>query len=856
MRRALIASAVTLFAWLLFAWPLPQHLASGIPSSDRNVEKYHAREMIPGDHLQLLYHFHLLSDMVSGAIPWLHNPYEFNLGEAGERAVPDPYYVPFSLLYAAVAPFAGAALGWNIAGFAGLWLTFWWTWRLTRRYTADGVAAWLAASIGLMLPYRWITLLTGSPTGFGMTWVPALLLGLDVAVRDRRAAGGWLAGLALLFGYGSDLHVFFFQILAAPVWCAFAWVAARGPRDKRVPLWAETKGIVYALLPAMALGVVALALGQALHQDYTGTDVARGRDLRDVARFSPLPIGLFSWWNDGVSNHVFFGVALMILLVAGVGAALAAAIADRGDRKRSRTDTDTSLGRFLLLLAGLAWLLALALGTNGPGDGWALRACRAVVPRFEMIRQPAKAFCLLPTVAAVAAAPALTVLGARFRRRRAAVTVMGLAAALVIVESRFQISPTICLLRPRQAAYQAVADEARSEGRVPRALVLPLWPGDSHYTSLYEYDAALHRVRMVNGYSPAIRDRYFEDVFLRLESANQGLLTDAQLDWLLERGIRYVIFQEGPFPEKVSPFPAGVTLSRLLDHPRLRRIERDQLAWAFGILDAPAPRDGRSAGAAAAQWPYRFPARVWEWELVGGTNAGPVVAAPDAQEGRCRRLGAIAARVETSRPVAGLPDLRWTARVRGDGVLRARAGVGTGTGAEDRRESAGAAWRWVDVPAALGASDFNTVWLELAAEGGRVDVDAVALIAGEWPAWNVGDELVIPAVSFFRAGYTDPADGGGVLRRDSESAGTVLYGPRLPLGAGRYRLTLDLAAAAPAGVRVGTIAAPGESAMAVRAGAPCLMEFEVADNRLWSFEFLFTRRADVTIESVRLTRVR
>ena len=52
-------------------------------------------------------------------------------------------------------------------------------------------------------------------------------------------------------------------------------------------------------------------------------------------------------------------------------------------------------------------------------------------------------------------------------------------ALLVAAEFKAQVRPGICLLDREQAAYRAVAEDARTRNLTARALVLPLWPGDS-----------------------------------------------------------------------------------------------------------------------------------------------------------------------------------------------------------------------------------------------------------------------------------------------------------------------------------------------------------------------------------------
>jgi len=216
--RGLLFTASVLVLWMIFTWPLPRYLNTGISSSDLNTEKDHVREMIAGDHLQLLYHYWLASDMLSFNTPFYQNLYEFNLNDN----VPfkfDTYYIPFSIIFTPLHWIGGMAFAWNATGFIAMLLMFLGTLLLVRRYTTSPWIAFLAAMLGTAVPYRWVTLLTGSPSGFGMTMVPFLFLGLDILIRDSRWQGGLLSGLALLFSYFSDLHVIFFSILATPCWC-------------------------------------------------------------------------------------------------------------------------------------------------------------------------------------------------------------------------------------------------------------------------------------------------------------------------------------------------------------------------------------------------------------------------------------------------------------------------------------------------------------------------------------------------------------------------------------------------------------------------------------------------------------
>mgnify|MGYP006301953265 CR=1 FL=1 len=215
---------ITLAVWLMFSWPLAKHFTGGIPCSSRNSEKDGEMYMAQGDHLQLLYHFWLVSDMIRGKTRPFYNPYEFNTGNDQDRYAPGTYYVPFSLFFAAMDFCAGRAAAWNLTGFLSLWLTSFFTWLIARRYTDNDLFAGIAAIASIVVPYRWVNLLGGSPSGFAIMWVPMLMFGLDRAVRDRSLSGGFIAGIALLFACFTDSHVFLFSAMITPPWCILALI--------------------------------------------------------------------------------------------------------------------------------------------------------------------------------------------------------------------------------------------------------------------------------------------------------------------------------------------------------------------------------------------------------------------------------------------------------------------------------------------------------------------------------------------------------------------------------------------------------------------------------------------------------
>lgn len=808
MKHAGLKSFLIAFAvWLIFAWPLPNFFSSAIPAgTTRLAADCRVSPMEPGDHLQLLYHFWLFSDFLAGKTPWFHNLYEFNTGDDSARLEPGAYYFPFSLFFAIGRAIHGNAFGWNLTGLLSLWLTYLFTWKLARRYCASDTWAALASLVSITLPYRWISLNGGSPTGFAMMWVPVLLLGLDLSVRDLNWRGGLLAGTALLMANWGDLHVFFFAGLVTPCWCVLALVY-RG----RTPL-PEIRNMAKALIPVPVLAAAALWTGRLITRGMASSPAAGGRDIQEVRLFSPRGEGLFAWRELGVSNHVYVGFAFMALLLGGL--ILFAAQARR--QKRNALV-------YLLLLAGIAGILLLALGPFGPFAGGVFRAARKVIPQYAMLRQPAKILCLLSSLFAVAAALAASVCASRFQRALMA----GLMMAGVF-EFKAAIMPILCPLDRQQAAYAAVAGAVPS---APRALALPLWPGDSHYTSVYQYYAMLYRIRLVNGYRPFVPKEYHESIGRRFENANLGWLSDDQMDDLLGMGVQSIILHEDLFPEKVSPFPVGFTLKNLLEHPRLQLLAQDGPVWSFRIEER-----NTEKRPPAGFWKYLFPARVTPVNRMKARGGQLLTRATQA---------------------IFVPDIRWMIRARGTDPITCETylndkAVSTGT-----VEMAENGWQWIEflLPEWDGA---QMVYPRMSS--GSSEVDCVVLAAGEWPRLKPGEEIEMPAPCFFHGGYTDMETASVILRKDREHRAYVFYGPKMPFEPGTYSMRVDFTSDAVPGTVLGcwVISCPeGREIrrMDVLAGESSEREFFIDQNSPLLLALHYFGTGDMTIRSVTLRRL-
>lgn len=842
--------ALAILAWMVLSWPLPMHMTKAITLSAHEGESERIVYMTPGDSLQLMYYFELVHGWITGKTPWFYNLYEFNTGDDEERYAPGGYYAPFSLFYSATRSLTNQALGMNMAGIASLWLTVLATWFLLRRYVKDEWIVGLFSIFVILLPYRWKSLFDASPTGFAMMWVPILLLGLDQAVRDGKFWGGILAAFAVIMVYiGGDSHVFFFSVLAVPAWCLLALLAGSnlpaGSREKHVRM-------AQALVPVIIALVLVVFAGMSKTTSLHETNIETGRDIAEVFAFSPRASGFLIWQGGDISSQVYFGWSIAALILLG-GLIMAWAFL-----RRPRDHFKPVLFMGLLCL-GICLVAVLALGPNGFGSGRLFMLVREVIPPYAMIRQPGKIYCLMPTLLALAGALSLAAL---VRAGSSTPWWRGLCLVVVAVPMAFEYSrlssPELIYLQDEQPAYEAVAVDAQRLGNAPRSLVIPLWPGDSHYASIYQHFSLMYRIRMINGYTPAVSTHYIENVFLKYESINQGYLSDQQADSLLDRGIRHMIVHEDLYPETVAPFPVTYAITRYLEHPRLHFLGRGDSVWAFRILDSPGMASHQEQGFGEVAAPY-FPARHWEmeWSVQGDAKIVEDKHASNGQYVSLSNPEAIVRLAPTSAPPA--PEMRWMIRCRGQGGLAVEMYAGGNRVQEAVIALNEQDWQWLEVPVAM--TTFAELSLRLRHLEGSIDLDSALLFAGSWAFLGPGESMTIPAASFFHAGYTNQQQDHVVFLKKYYAKRVVLYGPRMPLEPGSYEVQVFFTADAEKGLKVGELhmrpdGVPwGQRVVPIYSGQDLRFDLHLESNRPWNMDFLFSGDADMIVESVSILRI-
>lgn len=659
----------------------------------------------------------------------------------------------------------------------------------TRDACRVGPTYWTTA-LAVALAVAWGALAAASPRGWSATPGARLGVGVIVALAALvvwQCAAGWLvaAGVA-----GDARSAARRSLLGALPWFVIALGGTRsgrwvGPAALALPVLTHAAWLLprWHLARAAVVPLGVAALGALLGAGFlllvrrlilSGSVASTGRTLGEVLLFSPQAADLTLRVNPAAGRAIYPGVLALALALAGLIALVR--------RPPGRT-------RRVLLAFGPLVLLGtgLTLGPRWPALPL-FDAAFHLIPFWNFIRQPAKfqvavalGLAVLAAVGADAAAGRLRGVGLR--------RVVPLLLALGIAAEYHPWRPAgVSLLPGPDAAVEAI----RAVG--PRALYIPLWPGDSSYSALYLFTTTLTRVPMLNGYSAYVDRAYVNDVYRALEPINVGHVGDAEYATLRRLGVRQVIVDPDGFPLKVSPFGPALTLAGLRRSPFLEPApvaNHGGALRAFRVRTEPAPT--RSPRATSPLGVF------WEAESLR-RETGQVADDPEASNARVvlGQAGRDRPGFLTFGPYRMLPggEFRALFRLRGRGAgveLQVTAAGGTrllGT----RPLSLAEDGPLRDVPVAFvldapATVEFRTKW-----DGqGAVAVDLVlAIFASEpdpAPAFEVetlGHELserADAAASGGVAGYADPAR----TPRDR-----VWSGPLRSYPPGRYRLWVRL----------------------------------------------------------------
>ena len=862
-RFILISLFVSMGVYFAVTWPLGAEFHAGIPSSNR-PELGGARYMIPGDHLQFLYQLWMLADSFTGGTPLFYHVYEFNQGNDQALYNPGSYYFPFGLVYSLGYALGGRVVGWNLMLCATVWLIYLSTWLLLMRFSRSVMTAAVAALPSILLPYFYVSLLGGSPTGMGMLWVPLIFLGVDVAIRDRWLGGGILAGILLFICSWVDLHVFFFVFLATPVWALLCLAFNEGScldhlRASRSfvqnpSLLVDEKSLNrstqrtrrgLALLPIL-IGMIGAYLQTSLIKaSLADTLQSKGRTISESLGYALRPHGWFDVTLDNRDNIIYLGVFAGVILLLGL-----VLLGYDVWRAKEKNPPLTPPGRGSDLpvpsRSGSDLPVPSRSGSGFRSPPWRGKGWVSCVPcQDARVRR----LWLYGMVLAAIAGIAILALGPNTPFDPHHRLWQGLRTLIPPYKMIRQPAKIYCLLAPFLGIALAMAIDRLTGGDKRRTWGLFL-------TGIIAVGLLVDYGRRVD---PTICLLDYE------QGGYRAVAEDAAKCGRENRAMAIPLWPGDSHWNSITEYYSTLYRTKMLNgySPSVSRQYFTNVFLRFEAVNMGVVTDDILDGLLAMKVGYlllhedAFPQKVspfsveqtlrelrhhprlqflaqdkavWAFKiLVQGETAIPPATLPDVpllagwQWDACDVAGGAAAVVNDGSNVCmrlAVPDgwiqldprtlyplqgLRYVVSVRGEGVLAGSCGSGVTGDAFAMKIAAPGEWTWMEILAPVLPAGRQTFLAPVFTNvAGSVDVSMLTLVGGGWKWLKPGERLVIPAAACFHSAFSGPDRDGVQLEKDRVQAGVAFYAPVVPVLPGRYRITLECQVAAGTGTVVGT----------------------------------------------------
>ncbi len=474
---------------------------------------------------------------------------------------------------------------------------------------------------------------------------------------------------------------------------------------------------------------------------FTSSVAGSGRRFSEVSAFSPRPADLLATVSMNAERAVYIGVVAAALAL--IGLVSLRRVADPGRRARGAFFAGAGIVGLLLVVGPHLDLFPLYhLFFRG-------------VPMFNFPRVSGRILAVAAVGLALLAALGLAALRRRAGRRAGILTAVVLV--LLVADYLPARTPGLTTLPLTHPVYERLARE-RTAGET--ILELPIWPGDTAWTSIYLWFVTRYRNLLINGYSPATPRAYVDRVFKPLYPLDFGEMRRPQYDLLRRLGIRFIVFHEEAYPPKISDFPFRVTAENLRGSPYLEMVAYSPPLWLFRLRLEPAAGGESVAGISPVgslwegeRWSAGSGARVDDPLASGGAVASFPAGTPGVLNrpfpARNYPAGTyrVTARFLAERPGAA-PGMAMEIKVGDPGRLVASSRVPPGS---DRDGV-------LDLDAEFTLDDLGRVFVQVASDGSmpvRWDSTLVRFAGASEPQltieiedlWHMGTPFADPAAS-------------------------------------------------------------------------------------------------------------
>jgi len=601
---------------LIFTWPLIVHFNQGIAYTRMPDQGWEVRTMQQGDHLQLYYHFWLAKDALRKEYPFFIDPYEFSVEGMKIFTV---RRIPLSILFV-IFSFLGGAFAYNSVVifsiiFSGLAMFL-----LAKVYLKKDMPSFTAALIYAASPFALSQLLGGHTNGFLWGLAPLAVFSIERLFASGKIRFGFIYLFCLLSCALIEYHLLYyltlFTLILVPVRTVTSlanWKKANlNLRERLLKSW----------LPVfISLAIVFVFVMYLKNTEISASIAQKGRSLSEVRIYSPQVKDLFSRGNTDSEKNVYLGIIALSLAFLGLAFNLF-----RPGRDITVYEEKINL---LFFSGGLIITSVLALGTNLSDIFPLYNFCYKYIPYFNYPRVPGRivviSFMCLALLSGYGVTGIINLSGrikkTVFRKTVLIITGVFMSIALFL-DYNANCKVGISLFDDSNNIYKTVRENSGDK----KLLELPLWPGDTAWSSIYLYYATLTRVKIINGYYPLVPQEYVDKIFYPLISLNLGCIAEIEYKLLKELGVKYITFHTNAFPQKVSHYSASYSINRLMEMPYVKFITQDDSIWLFELRDKPVVEEEGHR--------RRWPAGIIERADQFRRHVGRLVDDPESESGR------------------------------------------------------------------------------------------------------------------------------------------------------------------------------------------------------------------------------
>jgi len=549
-----------------FSYPLILNFNNTLPYTHIPAKGFELTYMMQGDHISLYYIYWLIKDyFVTPGQHLFYEPYMFTVTDMPRPF--EPRGLPSSILFLIFSIF-GNITAYNCVVFLSFILAGTSTFCLAKKYLQNTPSAIISGIIFTISPFRISHLFGAHPTGFILFWIPFIIFLYEKLWETKKQIYGWVAAFSIFLMCMEEHHMGYYSALFTIIFWAYKFFLIE---KKNIKCFLN---FIFTLPPIFTGWILSASYMFYIKSVVISSSIAgKGRTLDEIKLYAPRIKDIFTRTNPDSEKYIYIGIFTAILLLIGLS------------KKIINIKQKENYFPYIFYFFTFITTLLLSLGPNLPGIPL-YKICYKIIPFFYFPRSPARLYMYTLIALSLLSGYGAKMVFESFKKQY--LKYLFSFIIIICICADFYTSHIIGLTK--MAQKNNTYDYIQKSFLKNPVLEIPIWPGESSWTSIYQYYTTIYRIPLVNGYSPFVAQKYQDEIFWPLASVNMGMLNKEQYDLLKKLKVKFINLHEEAYPQKVSPFPFKVTLENFMRSPFLKFIIQDGPIYLFEVLDMPSQK--------------------------------------------------------------------------------------------------------------------------------------------------------------------------------------------------------------------------------------------------------------------------